>query len=43
MSKVYSFHVIALKAGVSGPDFERFYREDVKSAQTPSGVKERLL
>ena len=26
MSKVYSFHMISLKAGVSGPDFERYIR-----------------
>ena len=24
MSKVYSFHMISLKAGASGPDFERY-------------------
>jgi hypothetical protein len=43
MSKVYSLHMIALKAGASEPDFERFFREGIKSVQPPSGLTMRLL
>jgi hypothetical protein len=43
MSKVYSLHMIALKAGASGPDFERFFREEIGSVPRPSGLTMRLL
>ena len=31
MSKVYSFHMISLKAGASGPDFERYIQGVLES------------
>ena len=43
MAKVYSLHLIALKAGANGPDFERFFQEEIKSVQPPSGLTMRLL
>ena len=43
MSKVYSFHMIALKAGASGPDFEKYFREGVQSRTMLSGMAMRLL
>lgn len=43
MAKVYSLHSIALKAGASGPDFERFFREEVEPVAGPSGLTMRLL
>ena len=43
MAKVYSLHMIALKAGASGPDFEHFFRQEVESAPGPSGLSMRLL
>ena len=42
MSKVYAFHMVALKAGASGPDFERYCREELKSWPL-SGMAMRLL
>jgi hypothetical protein len=43
MSKVYSLHMIALKAGASGPDFERFFREEIGPVPGPGGFTMRLL
>ena len=43
MSKVYAFHMIALKAGASGPDFERYFRELSESSPKLSGMTMRLL
>ncbi len=43
MAKVYSLHMIALKAGASGPDFERIFREEIKRVPGPSGLTMRLL
>ncbi len=43
MGKVYSLHMIALKAGANGPDFERFFREEVQPGPGPSGLTMRLL
>jgi hypothetical protein len=43
MSKVYSLHMIALKAGASGPDFERFFQEQIGAVPEPSGLTMRLL
>jgi hypothetical protein len=43
MAKVYSLHMLALKAGASGPDFERFFHEEIKSVPEPSGLTLRLL
>jgi hypothetical protein len=43
MAKVYSLHMIALKAGASGSDFERFFREEIKRLPGPSGLTMRLL
>jgi hypothetical protein len=43
MAKVYSLHMIALKAGASGPDFERFFCEEIGSVQGPDGLTMRLL
>jgi len=43
MAKVYGVHSIALKAGASGPDFERFFREEVEPAPGPGGLNMRLL
>jgi len=40
---VYSLHMLALKAGASRPEFERFFREEIESAQAPSGLTLRLL
>ena len=31
MSKVYSFHMISLKAGASAPDFEQYFQKELKS------------
>jgi hypothetical protein len=43
MSKVYSIHLIALKAGASGADFERFFCDEVLSQPALSGLTLRLL
>jgi hypothetical protein len=43
MSKVYSLHMIALKAGANGPDFERYFREEIGAVPGPSGLTMRLL
>ena len=43
MARVYSLHMLALKAGARGPDFERFFQEEVESVQGPSGLTLRLL
>ena len=43
MAKVYSLHMLALKAGASGPDFERFFHEEIESVPGPSGLTLRLL
>jgi hypothetical protein len=43
MAKVYSFHNIALKPGVDGRDFERFFQEEVKPAHATDGMSVRLL
>jgi hypothetical protein len=43
MAKVYSLHMIALKAGASGPDFERFFHEEVEPGPKLSGMAMRLL
>jgi hypothetical protein len=43
MAKVYSIHSLALKAGVKGEDFERYFYEMLKAAPTPAGVTVRLL
>ena len=43
MSKVYAFHMVALKAGASGPDFERYFREGIASGSKLSGMTMRLL
>ena len=43
MSKVFSFHMIALKAGASGTDFERYFQEELKSWPMLSGMSMRLL
>jgi hypothetical protein len=43
MSKGYSLHMIALKAGASGTDFERFFRAELGSLPGPSGLTMRLL
>jgi hypothetical protein len=43
MSKVYGLHLIALKAGASGPDFERYFRQVVESGSKLSGLTMRLL
>jgi hypothetical protein len=43
MSKVYSLHMIALKAGASGQDFERFFSENIGSLPGPGGLTMRLL
>jgi hypothetical protein len=43
MSKVYSLHMIALKAGANGPDFERFFSEQIGAVPGPSGLTMRLL
>jgi hypothetical protein len=43
MAKVYSLHSIALKAGASGPDFERFFREEIAPVPGPNGLTMRLL
>ena len=46
MSKVYSLHMIALKAGASGPDFERFFHEGIEPvrvlAVSPCGCSEAI-
>ena len=43
MTKAYSLHTIALKAGASGPGFERFFREEVEPGPMPNGISMRLL
>ena len=43
MSKVYSFHMISLKAGASGPDFEQYFQKELKSWPMLSGMSMRLL
>jgi hypothetical protein len=43
MARVYSLHMIALKAGASGPDFERFFREEIGAVPGLSGLTMRLL
>jgi hypothetical protein len=43
MAKLYSLHMIALKAGASGPEFERFFHEEVAPGPMPSGLGMRLL
>jgi hypothetical protein len=43
MSKVYSIHLIALKAGVSWAEFERFYRDEFSGITPPRGMAIRLL
>jgi hypothetical protein len=43
MAKVYSLHMLALKAGASGPDFERFFHEEIEPVPGPSGLVMRLL
>lgn len=43
MSKVYSLHMIALKAGESGTGFERYFREEIGAVPGPSGLTMRLL
>jgi hypothetical protein len=43
MSKVYSLHMIALKAGASGPDFERFFHEGIEPVPGPGRLTMRLL
>jgi hypothetical protein len=43
MTKAYSLHLIALKAGASGLAFERFFCEAVKPASGPAGMTVRLL
>jgi hypothetical protein len=43
MAKVYSLHMIALKAGASGQEFERFFSENIGSLPGPSGLTMRLL
>ena len=43
MSKVFSFHMIALKAGASGPEFERYIHEVLESWTMLSGMSMRLL
>lgn len=43
MAKVYSLHMIALKAGASGPDFERFFQEQIGAVPAPRGLTMRLL
>jgi hypothetical protein len=43
MAKVYSLHMVALKAGASGPEFERFFHEGIEPGPTPQGLRMRLL
>ena len=43
MSKVYSFHMISLKAGASGRDFERYIQGVLESWTMLSGMTMRLL
>ena len=43
MSKVYSFHMISLKAGASAQDFEQYFLKDLKSWPMLSGMAMRLL
>jgi hypothetical protein len=43
MAKVYSLHMIALKAGASGPGFERFFHEEIEAVPAPGGITLRLL
>jgi hypothetical protein len=43
MAKVYSLHMIAIKAGASGEDFERYFREEFLTSPQLPGVKWRLL
>ena len=43
MAKVYSLHMIALKAGANGEDFERYFREEFLAGPPLPGMKWRLL
>jgi hypothetical protein len=43
MAKVYSLHMVALKAGASGAEFERFFHEELEPGPTPDGLRLRLL
>jgi hypothetical protein len=43
MPKAYSLHSIALKPGVTGQDFERFFHDEVEPAHTTNGMSVRLL
>ena len=44
MSKVYSFHMISLKAGASAQDFEQYFQKDPQVlADALSGMSMRLL
>jgi hypothetical protein len=43
MAKAYSLHMIALKAGASGSDFERFFHDEVEPGPKPAGMTMRLL
>lgn len=43
MSKVYSLHAIALKAGVSGADFEQFFCDAASQIKPLPGMSMRLL
>jgi hypothetical protein len=43
MSKVYAFHMVALKAGARGPDSERYFHEVLESGPMLSGMTIRLL
>ena len=43
MAKVFGIHMIGLRPGVKGEDFERFFREKVSPLPRLSGMKVYLL